>query len=65
MFCVPLTWQEQENLGPKAHLAALPGALHFASVSVSSQIVIIICSLFLQVSMRVHRTHNSAMYKST
>jgi len=29
MYCVPLTWQEQENLGYKAHLAALPGTLFF------------------------------------
>jgi len=29
MFCVQLTWQEQENLWYKAHLAALPGALSF------------------------------------
>jgi len=27
MYCVPLTWQELENLGYKVHLAALPGAL--------------------------------------
>jgi hypothetical protein len=37
----------------------------FASVLVVSWIVIIICSLVLQVSIRVHRTHNSAIYKST
>jgi len=27
MYCVPLTWKEQESLGHEAHLAALPGAL--------------------------------------
>jgi len=27
MYCVPLTWQEQESLGYKTHLAALPGTL--------------------------------------
>ena len=38
----------------------------FVSVSVGSWIVILnICSLLLQVSMRVHRTHNSAIYKYT
>ena len=29
IYCVPLTWQEQESLGHEAHLAALPGALCF------------------------------------
>ena len=29
MYCVPLTWQEQESLGHEAHLAALSGALWF------------------------------------
>jgi len=36
MFCAPLTWQEQESLGREAHLAVLPEALRFASVSVVS-----------------------------
>jgi len=40
ILCAPLTWQEQENFGRKAHLAALPGALGFASISVESWIVI-------------------------
>jgi len=40
IFCAPLTWQELENFGRKAHLAALPEALHFASISVESWIVI-------------------------
>jgi len=65
IHCAPLTWQEQEDFGPEVHFGALLGALCFASVSVDSWIVIIICSLFLQVSMGVHRTHNSATYKST
>ena len=29
MYCVQLTRQEQENVGYKAHLTALPGALSF------------------------------------
>jgi len=37
----------------------------FAAVSVGSWIVILICSLLLQISMWVQRTHNSAIYKST
>jgi len=40
ILCAPLTWQEQENFGSKVHLAALPEALGFASVSVESWIVI-------------------------
>jgi len=36
IHCVPLTWQEQEDVGPEAHFGALPGALYFASVSVGS-----------------------------
>jgi hypothetical protein len=60
----PLNWQEEEGLGRKPHPAPLPGTLYFALVSVGSWIVIP-CSLSLQVSMRVHRTHNSAIYKST
>jgi hypothetical protein len=52
------------KLGPEAHFGALPGALYFASVSFASWIVIP-SSLFLQVSVRVHRIHNSAIYKST
>jgi len=62
--CAPLTWQEQENLRPEAHFGALLGGLYFASLSVGSWIVII-CPLSLQVSMRVHGTHNSALHKST
>jgi len=40
ILCAPLTWQEQENFGRKAHLAALPEALSFVSISVESLIVI-------------------------
>jgi len=40
MLCAPLTLQEQENFGRKAHLAALPRALSFASISVEIWIVI-------------------------
>ena len=29
MYCVPLTWQEQESPGHEGHLATLPGALCF------------------------------------
>jgi hypothetical protein len=29
MYCAPLTWQEQENLGYKAHLTALTEVLCF------------------------------------
>jgi len=65
MYCVPLIWQEQESLGHEGHLAALPGVLSIASVSVESWIVIFICSLVSQVGIRVHRTQNSAIYKST
>ena len=34
IHCAPLTWQEQEDFGPESHLAGLPEALIFASVSV-------------------------------
>ena len=27
--CAPRTWQEEENLGREAHLAALPEAIYF------------------------------------
>jgi len=33
IFCAPLTWQEQENMGRKAYLAALPEALPFLRLS--------------------------------
>jgi len=49
--------------GPSHSLAR--STLVFVFVWVVSRIVIIICSLVLQVSIRVHRTHNSAIYKYT
>jgi len=36
IYCVPLTWQEQESLGHEAHVAALPEAFCFAYVPVVS-----------------------------
>jgi hypothetical protein len=64
MFCVPLTWQEQENLGRKAHLAALPEALPFLCLSrLLSWIVIIIYLLVL--TGQYAGSHNSMIYKST
>jgi hypothetical protein len=66
MYCMPLTWQEQESLGHEAYLTALPGALCFCVFSG--------CkldhnnNLFAGLTdqyIRVHRTRNSAIYKST
>jgi len=31
IHCEPLTWQEQEDLGPEAHFGALLGALYFCA----------------------------------
>jgi len=42
------------------HLAALPGALCFASVLVGGWIVVVVCSLFLQVGVRVRGTQKYA-----
>jgi hypothetical protein len=39
MYHIPLTWYEQENLGYKAHVEALPKALVFASLHVVSWII--------------------------
>ena len=65
MCCVPLTWQEQENLGARSSSCSLArSTIIFASIPVVSRIVIVICSLVLQI-LSVHRTHNSAIYKST
>jgi hypothetical protein len=36
MYCIPLTWQEQESLEHEAHVAALPEALCFAYIPVVS-----------------------------
>jgi len=60
-----LPGKNRNNLGVKPILQPCPEHSRFSSVSFGSWIVIIICSLFLQVSMRVHRTHNSAIHKST
>jgi len=51
--------------GVRLILHPCPEHSRFASVSVGSWIVIIFCSLVLQVSKGVHRTHNSAIYKSS
>jgi len=57
ILCAPLTWQEQESFRRKVHLAALPGPLLLRLYWLEVWSLLIIFSLVLQFSVRVHRTH--------
>ena len=59
MFCVPLTWQEQEDLGPKPISEPCSDHYIFASVSVGSWIVIFNYYLFTALTGQYVGSENS------